>query len=43
MNGLQKREEKHSGLGETSVQNWDENQESDMSKKQIMRERKVQN
>ena len=42
VNGIVKREEKHSGLGETSIQNWDENQETDLSKKQIMREKKNQ-
>lgn len=33
MNGIQKREEKQTGLGETSVQNWDESRETDVSKK----------
>lgn len=43
MNGLQRREEKQTGLGETSVQNWDESKETDISKQQIMRERKIAN
>ena len=39
--GIIKREEKQIGLGETSVQNWDETQEQDVSKQQIMAERKL--
>ena len=33
VNGIQKREEKQTGLGETSVKNWDESKETDISKK----------
>lgn len=33
VNGIQKREEKQSGLGETTVKNWDESEETDVSKK----------
>ena len=29
------------GLGETSVQNWDESAETDISKQQIIKERKI--
>ena len=43
VNGIQKREEKQTGLGETSVSNWDESKETDLSKQQIMRERKMVN
>lgn len=43
VNGIQRREEKQSGLGETSVQNWDESKETDLSKQQIIRERKLAN
>lgn len=32
VNGIQKREEKQTGLGETSVQNWDETKETDVSR-----------
>lgn len=39
--GIIKREEKQVGLGETSVQNWDETAEQDVSKQQIIKERKL--
>ena len=40
LNGIQRREEKHAGLGDTSKNMWDEDTETDVSRKQILQEKK---